>query len=404
MKILVLNCGSSSVKYQVFNMEDESVLAKGLAERISLEGSRIVHQRFNNDKKIIDVDLPTHKRAIEVILNLLIDSENGVLKSLDELDAVGHRIVHGGEKFVESAYIDDESYKAIKECESLAPLHNPYHVMGIDACNSLIPKVPQVAVFDTSFHQTIPSYAYLYAVPYEWYEKYRIRRYGFHGTSHWYVSKRVSELMGRSYEELKIITCHLGNGASITAIKNGKSIDTSMGYTPLEGLVMGTRSGDIDPAIIFSIMEKEGYSYKEIDNILNKKSGVLGISGISSDFRDLEEAAEKGNQRAKLALDIYVYRIKKYIGAYYAILGGLDALVFTAGIGERSPIIRRMVCDGLEHLGIKIDLKLNECKGEERKISSSDSKVEVWVVPTNEELMIARETLRVLNKLKSVRR
>jgi acetate kinase len=404
MKILVLNCGSSSVKYQVFNMEDESVLAKGLAERISLEGSRIVHQRFNNDKKIIDVDLPTHKRAIEVILNLLIDSENGVLKSLDELDAVGHRIVHGGEKFVESAYIDDESYKAIKECESLAPLHNPYHVMGIDACNSLIPKVPQVAVFDTSFHQTIPSYAYLYAVPYEWYEKYRIRRYGFHGTSHWYVSKRVSELMGRSYEELKIITCHLGNGASITAIKNGKSIDTSMGYTPLEGLVMGTRSGDIDPAIIFSIMEKEGYSYKEIDNILNKKSGVLGISGISSDFRDLEEAAEKGNQRAKLALDIYVYRIKKYIGAYYAILGGLDALVFTAGIGERSPIIRKMVCDGLEHLGIKIDLKLNECKGEERKISSSDSKVEVWVVPTNEELMIARETLRVLNKLKSVRR
>ncbi|MGB9858030.1 MAG: acetate/propionate family kinase [Dictyoglomaceae bacterium] len=400
MKILVLNCGSSSVKYQIFNMENEEVLARGLAERIGLEGSRVVHQKLNNDKRIIDVELPNHKRAIEVILNLLVDREKGVLKSLNELDAVGHRVVHGGEKFVESAYIDEESYNAIKECEKLAPLHNPYNLQGIDACKTLIPHVPQVAVFDTSFHQSMPKEAYIYGVPYEWYEKYRIRRYGFHGTSHWYVSKRAAELIGKPYEELKIISCHLGNGASIAAVKNGESVDTSMGYTPLEGLVMGTRCGDIDPAIPLILMEKEGYTWKDMDNILNKKSGVLGISGVSSDFRDLEEEAEKGNPRAKLALDIYVYRIKKYIGAYYAILGGLDALVFTAGIGERSPVVRRMVCTGLEHLGIKIDLQANEVKGEERKISTPDSKVQVWVIPTNEELMIARETLRIVSKLK----
>lgn len=400
MKILVLNCGSSSVKYQVFNMENENVLAKGLAERIGLEGSRVIHQQLNNDKRTIDVELPNHEKAIEVILSLLVNNNHGVLKSLSELHAVGHRVVHGGEKFVESAYIDEESYNAIKECEKLAPLHNPYNLQGIDACKTLIPTVPQVAVFDTSFHQTMPREAYIYGVPYEWYEKYRIRRYGFHGTSHWYVSKRVAELMGKPYEELKIISCHLGNGASISAIKNGKSVDTSMGYTPLEGLVMGTRCGDIDPAIPLILMEKEDYTWKDMDNILNKKSGVLGISGISSDFRDIEEEAEKGNPRAQLALDIYVYRIKKYIGAYYAILGGLDALVFTAGIGERSPIVRRMVCTGLEHLGIKIDLQVNEVKGEERKISTPDSKIQVWVVPTNEELMIARETLRIISKLK----
>ncbi|PMQ00908.1 MAG: acetate kinase [Dictyoglomus sp. NZ13-RE01] len=400
MKVLVLNCGSSSVKYQVFNMENEQVLAKGLAERIGLDGSRVVHQKLNGDKKVFNENLQTHKKAIEVILNLLVDGENGVLSSLNELDAIGHRVVHGGEKFVESAYIDEESYKAIKECEELAPLHNPYQVQGIDACKSIVPNIPQVAVFDTAFHQTMPKRAYLYALPYEWYEKYKIRRYGFHGTSHWYVSKRVSELMNRNYEELKIISCHLGNGASIAAIKNGKCIDTSMGYTPLEGLVMGTRCGDIDPAIPLKIMEREGYSPKEMDEILNKKSGVWGLSGISSDFRDLEDEAEKGNEKAQLALEVYVYRIKKYIGAYFAILGGLDALVFTAGIGERSPIVRRMVCTDMEHLGIKIDLQANEFKGEERRISTDDSKVEVWVVPTNEELMIARETVRILKKIK----
>ncbi|MCS7202420.1 MAG: acetate kinase [Dictyoglomus sp.] len=403
MKILVLNCGSSSVKYQVLNMENENILAKGLAERIGLENSRIVHQ-FNNNKKIINIDLPNHKKAIEIILNLLIDKENGVLESLREIDAIGHRVVHGGETFFESTLVDEDTYKKLKECENLAPLHNPYHIQGVDACLSLLPDVPQVLVFDTSFHQTIPREAYLYALPYEWYEKYKIRRYGFHGTSHLYVSRRVAELMGRPVEDLKIITCHLGNGASITAIKNGKSIDTSMGYTPLEGLVMGTRCGDIDPAIPLIIMDKEKISPKEMDNILNKKSGILGISGISNDFRDVEECAEKGDPKAKLALQIFAYRVKKYIGAYYAILGGLDALVFTAGVGERSPIIRRMVCENMEHLGIKIDIDKNEVKGEERKISTEDSKVQVWIIPTNEELMIARETVKLINKLNIQRR
>lgn len=403
MKILVLNCGSSSVKYQVLNMENESVLAKGLAERIGLEGSRVIHQS-NNDKRIIEVDLPNHKKAIEVILNLLVDKENGILKSLKEIDAVGHRVVHGGETFFESTLVNDNTYKKLKECENLAPLHNPYNIQGIDACLSLIPEVPQVMVFDTSFHQTMPKEAYLYALPYEWYEKYKIRRYGFHGTSHFYVSRRVAELIGRPVEDLKIITCHLGNGASITAIKNGKSIDTSMGYTPLEGLVMGTRCGDIDPAIPLIIMEKENISPKEMDNILNKKSGILGISGISNDFRDVEEYAEKGDPKAQLALQVFVYRVKKYIGAYYAILCGLDVLVFTAGVGERSPIIRRMICENMEHLGIKIDINKNEIKGEEKKISTEDSKVQVWIIPTNEELMIARETMRLVSKLNIQRR
>lgn len=398
MKVLVLNCGSSSVKYQVFDMKDERVLAKGLAERIGLEGSRIVYQRGSESKKVFEISLPSHRKAIEEIFKLLVDKSDGILSSLNEIDAVGHRIVHGGESFFEATLVTKETYAKLKECENLAPLHNPYNIQGIDACLSLIPNAPQVMVFDTSFHQTMPKEAYIYALPYEWYEKHKIRRYGFHGTSHYYVSRRVAELIGRPVEELKIISCHLGNGASITAIKNGKSIDTSMGYTPLEGLVMGTRCGDIDPAIPILMMEKENISPKDMDNILNKKSGILGISGISSDFRDVEEAAEKGDERALLALKVFAYRVKKYIGAYYAILGGLDVLVFTAGVGERGPIQREMICKGLEHMGIKIDLEKNKTKGEEIKISTPDSKVEVWVVPTNEELMIARETIRVIGK------
>ncbi len=398
MKVLVLNCGSSSVKYQVFDMKDERVLAKGLAERIGLDNSRIVYQKGSESKKVFEVSLPTHRKAIEEIFKLLVDKNEGVLESLNEIEAVGHRVVHGGETFFEATLVTQETYSKLKECENLAPLHNPYNIQGIDACLSLIPNAPQVMVFDTSFHQTMPKEAYIYALPYEWYEKYKIRKYGFHGTSHFYVSRRVAELVGRPVEELKIISCHLGNGASITAIKNGKSIDTSMGYTPLEGLVMGTRCGDIDPAIPILMMEKEKLSPQEMDDILNKKSGVLGISGISSDFRDVEEAAEKGNERALLALKVFAYRVKKYIGAYYAILGGLDVLVFTAGVGERGPIQRRMICEGLEHMGIKIDLEKNNIKGEELKISTPDSKVEVWVIPTNEELMIARETIKVISK------
>ncbi|HOL39548.1 MAG: acetate kinase [Dictyoglomaceae bacterium] len=396
MKILVLNCGSSSVKYQVFDMKDEKVLAKGLAERVGISGSYISHQKGSQSKKIFEIPLPSHKRAIEEIFKLLVDKNDGILNSLSEIDAVGHRIVNGGEGFLEATVVNEETYEKFKECVNFAPLHNPYHIQGIDACLSLIPNVPQVMVFDTSFHQTMPKEAYLYALPYEWYEKYKIRRYGAHGTSHYYVSRRLAELMGRPVEKLKIITCHLGNGASVTAIKDGKSIDTSMGYTPLEGLVMGTRCGDIDPSIPLTMMEKEPISPKEMNDILNKKSGILAISGISSDFRDVEEAAEKGHERAQIALKIFSYRVKKYIGAYYAILGGLDALVFTAGVGERSPIIRRMVCENMEHLGIKLDLDKNEVKGEEMKISTPDSKVEVWVIPTNEELMIARETLRLV--------
>jgi acetate kinase len=396
MKVLVLNCGSSSVKYQVFDMKDESVLAKGLAERIGLDGSRIIYQRGLESKKVFEIPLPTHRKAIEEIFKLLVDKNDGILNSLDEIGAVGHRVVHGGESFFEATLVTPEAYKRLKECENLAPLHNPYNIQGVEACTSLIPEAPQVLVFDTAFHQTMPKEAYIYALPYEWYEKYRIRRYGFHGTSHYYVSRRVAQLIGKPVEDLKIISCHLGNGASITAIKNGKSIDTSMGYTPLEGLVMGTRCGDIDPAIPLIMMEKENISPKEMDNILNKKSGILGISGVSSDFRDVGEAAEKGNERALLALKVFAYRIKKYIGAYYAILGGLDALIFTAGVGERGPLERSLICEGLEHLGIKIDPEKNKVKGEELKISTPDSKVEVWVIPTNEELMIARETVKIV--------
>ncbi len=396
MKVLVLNCGSSSVKYQIFDMKDESVLAKGLAERIGLDGSRIVYQRGLESKKIYEVPLPTHKKAIEEIFKLLVDKNDGILSSLNDIDAVGHRVVHGGESFFEATLVTPETYKKLKECENLAPLHNPYNIQGVEACMSLIPEAPQVLVFDTAFHQTMPKEAYIYALPYEWYEKYKIRRYGFHGTSHYYVSRRVAQLTGKPLEELKIISCHLGNGASITAIKNGKSIDTSMGYTPLEGLVMGTRCGDIDPAIPLIMMEKENLSPKEMDNILNKKSGILGISGVSSDFRDVGEAAEKGNERALLALKVFAYRIKKYIGAYYAILGGLDVLIFTAGVGERGPLERSLICEGLEHLGVKIDPEKNKVKGEELKISTPDSKVEVWVIPTNEELMIAGETVKIV--------
>ncbi|AJG40535.1 acetate kinase [Thermotoga sp. RQ7] len=401
MKVLVINSGSSSIKYQLIEMEDERVLCKGIAERIGLEGSRLVH-RVNEEKHVIEKDLPDHEEALKLVLNTLVDEKLGVIKDLKEIDAVGHRVVHGGEKFKESVFVNEEVIKAIEEVSPLAPLHNPANLMGIKAAMKLLPGVPNVAVFDTAFHQTIPQKAYLYAIPYEYYEKYRVRRYGFHGTSHRYVSKRAAEILGKKLEELKIITCHIGNGASIAAVKHGKCIDTSMGFTPLEGLVMGTRSGDLDPAIPFFIMEKEGISPQEMYDILNKKSGVYGLSkGFSSDMRDIEEAALKGDEWCKLILDIYHYRIAKYIGAYAAAMNGVDAIVFTAGVGENSPITRGDVCSYLEFLGVKLDKQKNEetIRGKEGIISTPDSRVKVLVVPTNEELMIARDTKEIVERL-----
>ena len=392
MNILVINCGSSSLKYQLINSETEGVLAKGLCERIGIDGM-LTYQPEGGEKEKSEIAMPTHTEAINAVLAALTNEKSGVIKSLSEVGAVGHRVVHGGEKFTSSCLINDESMKAIEECNDLAPLHNPANLIGIRACQELMPGVPMVAVFDTAFHQTMPDVAYTYGIPYEYYEKYKVRRYGFHGTSHSYVSKRTAEIVGKPYDQMKIIVCHLGNGASISAVNCGKSVDTSMGLTPLEGLVMGTRSGDLDPAIIDFVGKKEGLSLDEMNEVLNKKSGMLGISGVSSDGRDLEAAAETGNKRAQLALDVFDYRVIKYIGAYAAAMNGVDAIAFTAGIGENNIKMRKDVCSSLTYLGVKLDEEKNNVRGEERIISADDSKVQVLLVPTNEELAIARETL-----------
>ncbi|WDL69579.1 acetate kinase [Helicobacter winghamensis] len=393
MDVLVINCGSSSLKYQLINTQTEEVLASGICDRIGIKGGQFSYKPKDGSKTTQNVEMPDHEVAIKLVLNALVDPKDGILKSLDEIKATGHRIVHGGEHFTESALVNDEVIRHIEECADLAPLHNPAHLLGIRACQHLMPNKPMVAVFDTAFHQTMPPRAYIYGLPYEYYEKYKIRRYGFHGTSHSYVSKRTAEFLGIPLENSKIITCHLGNGSSICAIENGKSIDTSMGLTPLEGLVMGTRSGDLDPAIIDYIAQKENLNTKEVINILNKKSGVLGISGISSDFRDLLAADEEGNLKARFAREVFAYRVAKYIGSYTAALTGVDAITFCAGVGENAKFIRGKIVSHLQFLGITLDEKANlETIGKEGIISTKDSKVKVCVIPTNEELMIARDT------------
>lgn len=396
MKILVLNCGSSSIKYQLFEMDTKTVLAKGGIEKIGLADSFIKVSLPNGEKKTINEDIPEHTKGVELIFKVLTDPEIGAIKSLDELDAVGHRMVHGGEKFAKSVILNDEVLEAFTACNDLAPLHNPANLKGVNAVKALLPNIPQVGVFDTAFHQTMPDYAYMYAVPYELYEKYGVRRYGFHGTSHRYVSQRVCDFLGVNPVGQKIITCHVGNGGSISAIKDGKCIDTSMGLTPLEGLMMGTRSGDIDGGAVSFIMEKEGLDANGISNLLNKKSGVAGVSGVSSDMRDLEAAANDGNKRAILAQNMYFYRIKKYVGSYAAALGGVDIIVFTGGVGENQASCRAAVCEGLEFMGVKLDAEKNKVRGEEAVISSDDSKVKVCVIPTDEELMIATDTLALV--------
>ncbi|WDL74548.1 acetate kinase [Helicobacter winghamensis] len=393
MDVLVINCGSSSLKYQLINTQTEEVLASGICDRIGIKGGQFSYKPKDGSKTTQNVEMPDHEVAIKLVLNALVNPKDGILKSLDEIKATGHRIVHGGEHFTESALVNDEVIHHIEECADLAPLHNPAHLLGIRACQHLMPNKPMVAVFDTAFHQTMPPRAYIYGLPYEYYEKYKIRRYGFHGTSHSYVSKRTAEFLGIPLENSKIITCHLGNGSSICAIENGKSIDTSMGLTPLEGLVMGTRSGDLDPAIIDYIAQKENLNTKEVINILNKKSGVLGISGLSSDFRDLLAADEEGNLKARFAREVFAYRVAKFIGSYTAALTGVDAITFCAGVGENAKFIRGKIVSHLQFLGITLDEKANlETIGKEGIISTKDSKVKVCVIPTNEELMIARDT------------
>ena len=396
MNVLVINCGSSSLKYQLIDSITENVLAVGICERIGIEGSVLKYTPQGGEKIQIESPMPNHEVAIKLVIDALISEEHGVIKSLDEINAVGHRVVHGGEKFASSVIIDDEVMKAIEECNELAPLHNPANLIGINACKALMKDVPMVAVFDTAFHQTMPAEAYMYGLPYEYYEKYKIRRYGFHGTSHSYVSKRAIDIAGLDPNNSKVIVCHLGNGASVSAVLNGKSIDTSMGLTPLEGLIMGTRSGDLDPAIVEFIAHKENLTAEEVNTILNKKSGVAGLSGVSSDFRDLDDAAEKGHEKAILALDMFNYRVVKYIGAYVAALGGVDAIAFTAGVGENNGIMRGQVMKRLEFLGIKIDAEKNTVRSKETIVSTPDSKVKVIVVPTNEELAIARETVALV--------
>ena len=395
MNVLVINCGSSSLKFQLINSESEAVLAKGLCERIGIDG-RLTYQPAGGEKNVSEKAMPTHTEAIQFVIDALTDADTGVVKSLDEIGAVGHRVVHGGEKFAKSVVVTPEVKAAIAECNDLAPLHNPANLIGIEACESLMPGTPQVVVFDTAFHQTMPEKAYMYGIPYEYYEKYKVRRYGFHGTSHSFVSKRVAEIVGKPYNATKTIVCHLGNGASVSAVLNGESVDTSMGLTPLEGLVMGTRSGDIDPAIMEFIAKKENIDIAGIMNVLNKKSGVEGVSGVSSDFRDLEAAAKAGNKRAELAIDVFAYRVAKYVGAYTAAMNGVDNIVFTAGIGENCALVRIKVCSYLGYLGITIDEEANGKRGEEIVISTPDSKVKVLVVPTNEELAIARETVALV--------
>ena len=397
MKVLVINCGSSSLKYQLIDSATESVLAKGLCERITIDG-RLTHTTTGKEKYTVDLDMPDHKAAVKYVLDALVDPETGAIGSLDEIDACGHRIVHGGEKFAQSVVINDEVIKAIEECNDLAPLHNPANLIGVAACEKLMPGTPMVAVFDTAFHQTMPEKAYMYGLPYEYYEKYKVRRYGFHGTSHSYVSKKAAEVMGKAYDEVKTIVCHLGNGASVSAVLNGKSVDTSMGLTPLEGLVMGTRSGDIDPAIMEFIAQKENLDIEGIMNVLNKKSGVFGLSGeISSDFRDLTGAMAEGDKKAKIALEVFAYRVAKYIGAYAAAMNGVDDIVFTAGIGENVSYVREQVCSYLGYLGVELDPDANEkFRGEQGEITKPGCKVRVFVIPTNEELAIARETLALV--------
>lgn len=397
MNILVINCGSSSLKFQLIDAETEKLIAKGLCERIGIEGSQIVYQPAGGTKEDTVTPMPDHTRAIELVLEALTNEKTGVVKSLQEIGAVGHRIVHGGEKFAASTVITDEVIEAIKACNDLAPLHNPANLIGIDACRKLMPNTPMVGVFDTAFHQTMPKEAYLYGLPYEYYEKYQVRRYGFHGTSHSYVSKRAAELLGRKYEDMKIIVCHLGNGASISAVDGGKCVDTSMGLTPLEGLIMGTRSGDIDPAIIEFIAHKENKNIDEVMTVLNKKSGVLGLSdNLSSDFRDLEKSYLAGEDRGLRTIRTFAYRVAKYIGAYTAVMNGVDAICFTAGVGENSPLVRSLACERLGYLGITLDKDKNEKRGEELEVSTPDSGVKVMVIPTNEELAIARETFALV--------
>ena len=399
MNVLVINAGSSSLKYQLLNPETGALLAKGLCERIGIDGKFTYKPQIEGKQVLdaVDVAMPTHSEAIQAVLNALVDPQNGVIASMDKIDAVGHRVVHGGEKFASSVLITDEVMAAIEECNPLAPLHNPANIIGINACKAVLgDKVPQVAVFDTAFHQTMPAKAYTYAIPYEYYENDKMRRYGFHGTSHRYVSKRCAEILGKDPSELKIVSCHLGNGSSLAAVDGGKSVDTSMGLTPLAGLPMGTRSGDMDAGVIEFIANKYGMNVSEAVNMLNKKSGVLGISGVSSDFRDLEGAAEKGNKRAALAIEVFEYRVRKMIGEYAAAMGGVDAVIFTAGVGENSPELREEFVKGLEFMGITIDPEKNKVRGEERIVSKDGAPVKVLVIPTNEELMIAMDTMEIV--------
>ena len=395
MNVLVINCGSSSLKYQLIDSDTEAVLAKGLCERIGIDG-RLVYQKAGNDKEITEASMPTHKEAIQMVLEALTNEKTGAIKSLDEVNAIGHRIVHGGEKFASSAIITDEMIKTVEECNDLAPLHNPANLIGIRVCSELMPNVPQVGVFDTAFHQTMPAKAYLYGLPIEYYKNYKVRRYGFHGTSHSFVSKRAVEFLGLDKDNSKVIVCHLGNGSSISAVQNGKCVDTTMGLTPLEGVVMGTRSGSIDPAIVEYIAKKENLDLAGVMNVLNKKSGLQGMSGVSSDMRDLRAAAAEGNEDAKNAIEVLCYGIAKYVGGYVAAMNGVDAIVFTAGIGENVGMIREKVCSYLGFLGVTIDAEANEAMGEEVVISGADSKVKVAVIPTNEELAICRDTVALV--------
>lgn len=397
MIVLVVNCGSSSLKYQLINMDNEKVMAKGLVEKIGLPDSQLTH-KWNGQKKEIKQSIPDHQVAVKLVLDILTDAECGVIKSMDAIDAVGHRVVHGGEEFAASTLITDEVMKALEKCSAMAPLHNPPNIIGINACKAIMPGVPQVGVFDTAFHQTMPAKAFMYGLPYELYKEDHIRRYGFHGTSHRYVAGEVAKVMGVPVEKLRIINCHLGNGSSLAAIKYGKCVDTTMGFTPLAGVLMGTRCGDIDPAIVLNVMDNHNLSTKEMDTLMNKKSGVLGISGVSSDFRDLGQAAAEGNERAQLALDMFHYQVRKEIGAFAAAMGGVDVITFTAGVGENGIEDRAAIAEGLEYLGAKLDPQRNNVRGKDALISTDDSTVKMYVIPTNEEIMIARDTKDIVSK------
>ena len=397
MIVLVVNCGSSSLKYQLINMDNEEVMAKGLVEKIGLPNSQLTH-KWNGQKKEIKQSIPDHQVAVKLVLDILTDAECGVIKSMDAIDAVGHRVVHGGEEFAASTLITDEVMKALEKCSAMAPLHNPPNIIGINACKAIMPGVPQVGVFDTAFHQTMPAKAFMYGLPYELYKEDHIRRYGFHGTSHRYVAGEVAKVMGVPVEKLRIINCHLGNGSSLAAIKYGKCVDTTMGFTPLAGVLMGTRCGDIDPAIVLNVMDNHNLSTKEMDTLMNKKSGVLGISGVSSDFRDLGQAAAEGNECAQLALDMFHYQVRKEIGAFAAAMGGVDVITFTAGVGENGIEDRAAIAEGLEYLGAKLDPQRNNVRGKDALISTDDSTVKMYVIPTNEEIMIARDTKDIVSK------